>query len=263
MNKNKSKKIPSTLIPLSLKEAVEFDKTYFSIPIKESNEKLVDVEEVFNQKGIKAVFNNELTATGSKRLFLLREGLINPLLSASEEINKFSLLFRFEYMYRRLEDQEAAFTRSVKTFIKKYPELDKESILEIAGVFVASTPNTSAHVSGAAIDVVLVDKNFNPVDMGVPYIHPGPESKTTFPNLSKEAKRNRKILCEVMEKNGFANYPYEYWHFSMGDKIAAKIQDKTFAIYGPVIYNPNSNTTKEVKNGDAPFNVDYLFDHKL
>lgn len=263
MNKNKSKKIPSTLIPLSLKEAVEFDKTYFSIPIKESNEKLVDVEEVFNQKGIKAVFNNELTATGSKRLFLLREGLINPLLSASEEINKFSLLFRFEYMYRRLEDQEAAFTRSVKTFIKKYPELDKESILEIAGVFVASTPNTAAHVSGAAMDLTLVDTELKPIDMGVPYIHPGPESATNFEGISEEARRNRSILFNIMTENGFANYPYEYWHFSMGDKIAAKIQDKTFAIYGPVIYNPNSNTTKEVKNGDAPFNVDYLFDHKL
>lgn len=219
----------------------------------------MDIEEIFKRNRVNALFNRDLTATGKKRLFLLREGLVELLLSAAKGLKELNLLFRFEYMYRRLEDQGAAFLRSVKTFMQKYPELDREKVLEIGGVFVASTPNTAAHVSGAAVDAVLVDKNFNSLDMGVPYIHPGPESKTDFFDLSNEAKKNRKILLDVMEKNGFANYLYECWHFSMGDKIAAKIQGKEFAIYGPVIYNSRSNTTEKVKNGDAPFNVDYLF----
>ena len=259
MKKNKTKNIPSDLISPFLKEAVKFDKTYFSISIRESNEKFIDVEGIFRRKKITAVFNKNLTATGQKRLFLLREGLIAPLISSAEEIRKYNLLLRFEYMYRRLEDQEAAFVRSVKTFIKKYPELDKKSILQIAGVFVAATPATAGHLSGASMDIILVDADLKPVDMGVPYIHPGPESTTFYPGISSKAKKNRKILFDVMEKNGFSNYPYEYWHFSMGDKIAARVQGKKFAIYGPVIYNPKSNITEEVRNGDAPFNVDHLF----
>lgn len=259
MNKNSKKIKLSDFVSPLIQEAIEFDKSYFKIPVKESGEELVDVEKIINEKNLNAVFNNVLTATGQKRLFLLRKSLVPKLLSAMRDLEEYKMTMRFEYLYRRLEDQKASFERSVITFLQKYPELDKESILEIAGVFVAAAPATAGHLSGASMDITLVDADLKPVDMGVPYIHPGPESTTFYPDISSIAKKNRKILFDVMEKNGFSNYPYEYWHFSMGDKISARIKADKFAIYGPVIYNSKSNATDKVENGEIPFNVDYLF----
>lgn len=255
---NMTKTNLSDYIPSAIREAIEFDKTYFKIPIKESYEKLVDVQKIIHKNRIKAIFNENPTATGKKRLFFLRESLVNPLLSAMHALENYNLFIRFEYMYRYLGDQKAAYERSVKTVRLKYPSLDKELILQIAGVFVASTPDTAAHVSGAALDVTLVDANLKPIDMGVPYIHLGPESATYYRDISRRAKKNRNILCQVMERNGFANYPYEYWHFSMGDKIAAKIQKKEFAIYGPIIYNSKTNRTEQVKSAGQAFDVNCL-----
>ncbi len=249
----------SKYIPKEIQEAVKFDKTYFPIPVKECGERLVDVRRVIEGKQLKAVFNLDFTATKQKRLFLLREGLVEPLLSAIKDLEKHGLYPRFEYLYRRLEDQQASFERSVRTWKEKLPNADKETILKIAGVFVAATPATAGHLSGAAIDLTLVDRNLKPVDMGVPYIHPGPESTTKYPSISEEAKKNRNTLLRAMEKNGFANYPYEYWHFSLGDKIAARVQRKRFAIYGPVAYNPKLRKTGIVKNPEIMFETKNIF----
>lgn len=246
-------------IPQEIQEAIKFDKTYFGIPVKECGEKLIDVEKIVKGKKLKAVFNTDLTATKQKRLFFLRESLVEPLISVMKELGKCGLFPRFEYLYRRLEDQQASFERSVKTWKEKLSNMDKETILKIAGVFVAATPATAGHLSGAAIDLTLVDKSLKPVDMGVPYIHPGPESTTMYAGLSEETKKNRKILLAAMEKYGFANYPYEYWHFSMGDKIAARVQGRKFAIYGPVIYNPKLRKTEPAKNPEKMFDVENIF----
>lgn len=258
-NKNKLKSKLSSYISPFIEEAIEFDKSYFKISVKECGEELVDVEKIIKEKNLNAVFNSVFTATGQKRLFLLRKSLVPKLMSAMKDLEEYKMIMRFEYLYRRLDDQKASFERSVRTFMQKYPKLDKKSILEIAGVFVAATPATAGHLSGASMDITLVDADLKPVDMGVPYIHPGPESTTFYPNISEVAKKNRKILFDVMEKNSFSNYPYEYWHFSMGDRIDARIKGKKFAIYGPVVYNPQLNTTENVKNPEKAFDVSYLF----
>lgn len=254
----KNIKLSDYISPL-LAEAVAFDKTYFPIPIRECGEQVVDFKKVAIAQNIKIVFNNEPTLTGQERLFMLRKSLIDPFISVAKDLKKINLILRIEYMYRRLEDQKASYERSVRTWKEKLPNADRETILEIAGIFVASTPDTAGHLSGAAIDIILVDTDFNPVDMGVPYVHAGPESAIGYTGLSEAAIRNRKILLEVMEQNGFANYPYEYWHFSMDDKIAARVQGKSYAKYGPVIYEAKTSKTRPVANANIPFNVDYLF----
>jgi len=246
-------------IPYDLSEAIEFDRSYFNIPLVDNKEELVDFEKIVKEQGIKVMFNDDLVSGGSRKLFLVRVGLVQPLISAIYDFKELGYYVRFEYLYRRLEDQKASFERSVKTFLKKYPDLDKEDILEIAGIFVASTPDSAGHLSGAAIDLTLLDSNLTPIDMGVPYIHPGIESKTFHDGISKTAKANRKILYDVMTNNGFANYPYEFWHFSMGDKIAARIKNKKIAIYGPLRYDPNLKKAVVIENSNVPFSVEHLF----
>jgi D-alanyl-D-alanine dipeptidase len=239
-------------------EAAEFDKTYFNIPIRECHEHLVNFENIAAMQDVEVIFNAISTSTGQQKLFMLREGLIGPVLSAIKDFNKLNLIPKIEYMYRRLEDQKAQYERSVRTWKDKLPNANNEDVLKIAGIFVASTPSTAGHLSGAAIDITLVDKNLKPIDMGVPYIYPGPESATRYPKISMEAKRNREILLDIMEQHGFANYPYEYWHFCMGDKISSRVQGKRFAKYGPVVYDSTNNKTMPVVNADIPFDVESI-----
>ena len=50
--------------------------------------------------------------------------------------------------------------------------------------------------------------------------------------VSKPAQENRELLFNVMEAQGFVNYPTEWWHFSYGDRYWAYHQQQDYAIYG-------------------------------
>lgn len=71
----------------------------------------------------------------------------------------------------------------------------------------------SRHNLGIAIDLTVVDRSTGrPLDMGTPFDTFGPEAHTA--NASGQVARNRAILVEAMEAEGFENYDQEWWHFS-------------------------------------------------
>jgi len=257
LNINTNTSLPNPVSPILL-EAVKFDKTYTPVPIVESGEKLVDIEEILSSQS-QVIFNQSLTSTGQKRIFVLRQALIKPLLSVAKEFNSLGYKLRFEYVYRRLEDQRRMYEQSVADTIKQYPSLSKEKIIEIAGILVASTPDTAAHVSGAAVDVTLLTLDNQVVNLGAEYLQSGDKSATNCLDISDEAKKNRQLLCSVMDKYDFANYPYEFWHFCQGDKIEAKVHGKDHAIYGPLIFDPETKMATPVSNAEKPFDVEHLF----
>jgi D-alanyl-D-alanine dipeptidase len=53
------------------------------------------------------------------------------------------------------------------------------------------------------------------------------------PYSSVEARLNRRLLYWVMEEAAFANNPNEWWHFSWGDQMWAKLSDESAAKFGP------------------------------
>ena len=54
-----------------------------------------------------------------------------------------------------------------------------------------------------------------PLDMGSPFDFFGEESWVDYPKISDTQKKNRQLLQTVMSKNGFRNYPKEWWHFTL------------------------------------------------
>lgn len=101
-----------------------------------------------------------------------------------------------------------------------------------------SPPSIAPHVSGAAIDLTLVDGRGTPVDMGTP-VNATPEDSAgacyfAAENISSEARHHRRMLADALEEAGLVNYPTEWWHWSYGDRYWAFTTGRSAAIYGPV-----------------------------
>jgi len=74
----------------------------------------------------------------------------------------------------------------------------------------------SGHSRGSTVDLTIIDNETNKeLDMGTLYDFFGPESSTDFSNITDKQMSNRLLLLEVMTKNGFKNYPMEWWHYTL------------------------------------------------
>ena len=87
----------------------------------------------------------------------------------------------------------------------------KDSLL---GLYIPSSANPDAlygHPSGNAVDLTMASPNGFPVNMGTSFDEFTTDSRTA--NASGEARMNRFLLREIMERNGFRNYSGEWWHY--------------------------------------------------
>ncbi|MES2484648.1 MAG: M15 family metallopeptidase [Bacteroidota bacterium] len=84
--------------------------------------------------------------------------------------------------------------------------------------WVAKPTKGSNHNRGAAIDLSLADENGTLLDMGGAFDDFSEVSHYGYANISKEAKKNRKVLRTIMTSAGFSPYESEWWHFDYRQK---------------------------------------------
>lgn len=65
---------------------------------------------------------------------------------------------------------------------------------------------SGGHQTGGAVDLTLCDINGIPLDMGSEYPVKCPEMVTSYV-LAPIVNERRRLLCNVMRKEGFVNYP--------------------------------------------------------
>jgi zinc D-Ala-D-Ala dipeptidase len=85
--------------------------------------------------------------------------------------------------------------------------------------YVGNPHKGSMHNRGCAVDLTLVDSNGKELDMGTPYDFFGEEAHITYQKLSKQVLDNRKLLRQVLEKNGYRALETEWWHFSYNRNV--------------------------------------------
>ena len=93
-----------------------------------------------------------------------------------------------------------------------YPNLPKSALL---GDYISPT---SGHSRGATIDLTMLQcdaTGCRPLDMGTPFDFFDPLANTDSPAITAEQRANRQRLVEAMDREGFANYPMEWWHFTL------------------------------------------------
>lgn len=73
--------------------------------------------------------------------------------------------------------------------------------------------NRGRHTRGTAVDVTLVDRMGDELRMPTVFDDFTEKAHRSSTTWTPEQRANSRRLQEVMTKNGFIPYPYEWWHF--------------------------------------------------
>lgn len=162
--------------------------------------------------------------------------------------------------YRRIQVQERLFLE-YKNFLRKlHPTISEEELDILAQQMVSMPPKNlellktspPPHSTGGAVDVILVEKSKIDVtsdywlqsamiDFGADFdemMHPTYQDARSFtrfyeePNGNEEARKNRRLLYNLMTQVGFTNYPFEFWHYDFGNQSHALCSGGKEAAYG-------------------------------
>ena len=94
------------------------------------------------------------------------------------------------------------------------------------------------HATGGAVDLTLRFKDgdalfmggiFDDVTANADRDHFERELDGSF--SAADAQGNRRLLHWVMEDAGFVGHPHEWWHFSWGDQMWARLTERDAAVY--------------------------------
>lgn len=174
---------------------------------------------------------------GAIQELLVRETIALKLELVDLELIRHGYKLYVKDAYRPLEVQHHV----QKIVAEKYGE----KAPDYAAFVSDSTDSPPPHLTGGAVDVELTHVDGTFVEMGkklregMPLvIHPD-----FFDGISRDgieltsdeekARLHRAILHHVMTSFGFVCNPTEYWHFSWGDQMWAKLAEFPTAFYGP------------------------------
>ena len=101
-----------------------------------------------------------------------------------------------------------------RTKAAHYPNVDKGKLL---GEYIAPV---SGHSRGDTVDLTLMrcgahDRHCKPLDMGTHFDLFDPRAHTDSTQVTAAERANRQILLRAMAAEGFANYPAEWWHYTL------------------------------------------------
>lgn len=144
----------------------------------------------------------------------------------AEALQRVELALRKQHMRLKVFDCYRP-TRAVQHFMrwggdlkdqhtkaKYYPNLDKSVLL---GDYIAPI---SGHSRGATLDLTLTKcdargKQCEPLDMGTEFDFFDLRAHTEAPDVTPEQHKNRLLLRSAMQREGFENYPMEWWHYTL------------------------------------------------
>ena len=86
-----------------------------------------------------------------------------------------------------------------------YPRLSKADLFPQGYI-----AEQSGHSRGSTLDLTI-----DGLSMGGPFDYFDETSHTAHPAIGPQARANRLLLKQVLEKHGFRNYPKEWWHFTL------------------------------------------------
>lgn len=202
-----------------------------SIPIEDSGELLVDLanypfvlETVYYDRGLSELATHYLRKGVAEKLLKIQEG--------------FGGDYRIKILdgWRPRKVQNALYQEFWQQLQSDHPDWSDEQLRYSAEQFVtmANDPNRiPPHATGGTVDLTLVDKNGNELDMGTVFDHFGPEAAPGyFSGRNETIATNRQQLANAMITQGFTTDEDEWWHFDHGCQLWAVRAGEPVAVYG-------------------------------
>lgn len=217
----------------SMDQASRFMTRMMTCPVDECGEPLASIPDAAREAGVEMEFSETPIVDGLPRIFEVRRGVIEPLLAAAREMNDLGWVlkvedgFRTGEMQRRLARKQSIFDAILARVIWESgtEEPDPELVFRRVSVLVAAAPKVAGHMAGCAIDISVLDGATRvPLDRGGPYLEMSELTPMFCPFVGREALHRRAEITALMEKHGFVAYPFEFWHYSMGDVFAEHLR---------------------------------------
>lgn len=208
------------------------DPRVLAVRIEECGETLVDVRERPTLTTDLSPGYGKVRSDVERRLYC-REGAARRIGEAEKVLPDGVRLLVYE-CYRPPELQAALWEEALKTLRQRHPGWTEEDLTRENAKFIAPPRAVPPHSTGGAVDVTLADNSGEELDLGSPLNRNSPLDRTFAKGIAEEGTRNRELLLSAMESAGFANYGYEWWHYSYGDRYWAFQRGENAAIYGAV-----------------------------
>jgi D-alanyl-D-alanine dipeptidase len=196
----------------------------------ECGEELVDISQV---TGVKLDKKGDWH---SDQYHLVRKTIAKKLEEAAKLLPQ-NMIFLFKEGHRSLAIQQKLFDWYCGVLKERHPTFPQDKIEVLATEWVARPILNAPHSTGGAFDLTLAYKDGTEVNMGSVIddtSEHGKEYNKTYSNIiSAEGKQNRHLLIDVLSSQDFQNYPFEWWHWSYGDRYWAYHRN-TNAIYASV-----------------------------
>jgi D-alanyl-D-alanine dipeptidase len=203
------------------------DPRVVGIPIVECGESLVDLTGF----PVLATADHPRARSEAETKLWCRRSVAESLVEADRSLGG-ELRIREVESHRPLRLQRTYWETDLGALRARHPGWSDEDLERENAKFVAPPWITPPHSTGGAVDLVLADRRGRELDLGSQLNEAGPRMATLAAGLPKEAVGLRRALLEAMTSAGFVNYPYEWWHFSYGDRYWAYVTGAQEAIYG-------------------------------
>lgn len=169
--------------------------------------------------------------------YLVREEIVEKIEHISAALDEQDKKLIIRSAWRSFTHQHMIWENKHAFLLKKHPEMSGNELNELVSQFIAPSEK-SMHSTGGAVDGLIYDlKNDCVMDFGTNEgldIDLNEKCFPYHPEISTQAKENRKLLITLFENEGFVCDTKEYWHFDFGNVIWATKKSKPHAFYDVV-----------------------------
>ena len=167
--------------------------------------------------------------------YLVREAVFEKIGRISKILDKEDKRLIIRSVWRAFSHQKLLRDRRIKIIKKEHPNKSLKEISKIVSYFIAPEEE-SMHSTGGAVDALIYDLKKNCVmDFGNNdglYLELNKTCYPFHPDITPQVRKNREILINLFDKEGFIVDPKEYWHFDYGNAIWAIEKGEKYAKYG-------------------------------
>jgi len=169
--------------------------------------------------------------------YMVREAVFEKIGRISKILDKEDKRLIIRSVWRSFAHQKLLRDRRAKIIKKEHPGKSLKEINEMVSYFIASEEE-SMHITGGAVDALIYDlKKDRVMDFGNNdglHLELNKSCYPFHPEIKPQARKNRELLINLFEEEGFVVDPKEYWHFDYGNVIWAIEREEKYAIYGMV-----------------------------